>query len=75
MALKSGLPQQSVLTGEANLFMGPVAENYVAQALAANGHNLYYWTSEHTAELDFVLQKISSRLLHSLLREEFWQDG
>ncbi|WP_242954624.1 DUF4143 domain-containing protein [Desulfitobacterium chlororespirans] len=55
--------------------MGPVAENYVAQALAANGHNLYYWTSEHTAELDFVLQKISSRLLHSLLREEFWQDG
>lgn len=57
LVMKSGLPQQSVLTGEANLFMGSVAENYVAQALAANGHSLYYWTSEHTAELDFVLQK------------------
>lgn len=75
LVLKSGLLQQPVLTGEANLFMGSVAENYVAQVLAVNGHSLYYWTSEHTAELDFVRPKISSRLLHSLLREEFWQDG
>ncbi|MEL7567979.1 MAG: DUF4143 domain-containing protein, partial [Dehalobacterium sp.] len=31
--------------------------NYIAQALTGNGYNLYYWTSEHLAELDFVLQK------------------
>jgi len=57
LALQSGIPQQSVLTGEGSTFMGALAENFIAQALAANEHNLYYWTSEHTAELDFVLQK------------------
>lgn len=57
LVMKSGVPQQSVLTGEANLFMGSVTENYIAQALATNGYSLFYWTSEHSAELDFVLQK------------------
>jgi predicted AAA+ superfamily ATPase len=57
LCMKAGLPQQTVLTGEENLFMGSVAENYIAQALAANGYPLYYWTSEHSAELDFVIQK------------------
>lgn len=57
LIMKSGVPQQTVLTGESNLFMGSVTENYVAQALAANGHSLFYWASEHSAELDFVLQK------------------
>ncbi len=56
LVLKSGMPQQTVLSGEANLFMGSVTENYVAQALSTNGHSLYYWASEHKAELDFVLQ-------------------
>ena len=42
---------------EDNLFMGSVAENYVAQTLAANGHALRYWAGEYAAELDFVLQK------------------
>ena len=42
---------------EYNLFMGAVCENYVAQSLAAKGYALHYWTSEHTAELDFVIQK------------------
>lgn len=54
---KSGMSQHTVLTGESNLFMGSVAENYVAQALTTNEHTLFYWSSEHTAELDFVLQK------------------
>jgi len=57
LVMKSGISQQTVLSGEANLFMGAVCENYVAQALTANGHQLHYWTSEHIAELDFVLQK------------------
>lgn len=57
LVMKSGISQQTVLSGESNLFMGAVCENYVAQALNANGYQLYYWTSEHIAELDFVIQK------------------
>jgi predicted AAA+ superfamily ATPase len=37
--------------------MGAISENYTAQALNARGYSLYYWTSQHSAELDFVLQK------------------
>lgn len=57
LTMKSGISQQTVLSGEPNLFMGAVCENYIAQALASNGHSLFYWTSEHIAELDFVIQK------------------
>ncbi len=57
LAMKSGISQQTVLSGEGNLFMGAVTENYVAQQLAAKGYGLYYWESKSTAELDFVLQK------------------
>lgn len=57
LTMKSGISQQTVLSGEPNLFMGAVAENYVAQTFAGKGYPLYYWCSEHTAELDFVLQK------------------
>lgn len=57
LVMKSGMPQQTVLFGEANLFMGAVTENYATQALVSNGYQLYYWTSEHIAELDFVIQK------------------
>lgn len=59
LVMKSGVPQQTILTGESNVFMGTVTENYVAQSLAANGHSLFYWASEHSAELDFVMQKDS----------------
>ena len=57
LVMKSGISHQTVLSGEKNLFMGAVAENYIAQALTRNGYSLYYWTSKNTAELDFVLQK------------------
>jgi predicted AAA+ superfamily ATPase len=56
LVMKSGVPQQTILLGEPNLFMGSVTENYVAQELAAKGHSLFYWASEHTAEIDFVMQ-------------------
>ena len=36
--------------------LGGIVENYVAQALAANGVPLRYWTSGNTAEVDFVIQ-------------------
>ena len=57
LTMKSGISQQTVLSGEGNTFMGAVAENYVAQQLASKGYDLYYWESSSTAELDFVLQK------------------
>lgn len=56
LVMKSGLSHQTILSDADNIFMGAVAENYVAQQLAANGHNLFYWESKHTAEIDFVLQ-------------------
>jgi predicted AAA+ superfamily ATPase len=56
LTLKAGLPQQTILSGVSNNFLGAVTENYIAQALAANGHTLFYWASAHLAELDFVLQ-------------------
>ena len=57
LTMKSGISQQTVLSGEGNTFMGALTENYVAQQLAAKGYDLYYWESSSTAELDFVLQK------------------
>ena len=40
-----------------NLYLGAVTENYVAQSLRTNGFDLFYWTSDQTAELDFLLQR------------------
>lgn len=57
LTMKSGISQQTVLSGEENTFMGAVTENYVAQQLTAKGYDLYYWESGSSAELDFVLQK------------------
>jgi len=54
--MRAGLPQQTVLSGASTLFMGAVAENYIAQTLASKGYPLFYWASENTSELDFVLQ-------------------
>ena len=62
LTMKSGISQQTVLSGEGNTFMGAVTENYVAQQLVAKGYDLYYWESGSTAELDFVLQK-GSRII------------
>ena len=37
--------------------MGPLTEQYVANALEINGYDLYYWESDGEAEIDFVIQK------------------
>jgi len=34
----------------------PKTKNYVAQQLAANNIRLYYWASNYTAEINFILQ-------------------
>ena len=55
---KSQMSVNTIITGEANIFMGAVTENYIAQQLAAKNYPLYYWTTSNSqAELDFVLQK------------------
>jgi predicted AAA+ superfamily ATPase len=58
LTLRSKIPLQTVLSPvEAdNTFLGSMTENYVAQALTANGYDLMYWQSEGKAEVDFVLQ-------------------
>ncbi len=61
LRVKSGISQQTILAAGKidNAFLGAICENYVAQAFAAKNYALYYWTSEGTAELDFILQKDS----------------
>ncbi|MGN0682243.1 MAG: ATP-binding protein [Oscillospiraceae bacterium] len=55
---KSRMSVNTIITGEANIFMGAVTENYIAQQLAAKNYPLYSWTTSNSqAELDFVLQK------------------
>jgi predicted AAA+ superfamily ATPase len=59
LTMKSGISQPTILSaGEIdNTFFGAVSENYVAQALHNKHYGLYYWTTDGTGELDFVLQK------------------
>jgi predicted AAA+ superfamily ATPase len=59
LTMKSGISQSTILAagGIDNTFLGAVSENYVAQALHSRHYALYYWATDGTAELDFVLQK------------------
>lgn len=55
---KSKMSINTIIIGEANIFMGAVTENYIAQQLTAQNYTPYYWTvSNSQAELDFVMQK------------------
>ncbi len=58
LTMHSGLPTQMLLSSlnSDNTFMGGVAENFVAQQFTAKNIPLFYWKSEDTAEVDFVLQ-------------------
>lgn len=55
---KFGVPPHIILAGDhrADGFKGALAENYVMQALTANGIRPYYWTMQQKAELDFIFQ-------------------
>lgn len=35
---------------------GMISENYVASELTSNGFKLYYWDSNNTSEVDFIIQ-------------------
>ncbi len=59
LTMQSGVVAQAILSPleTDNSFIGAIAENYVAQALAANLTPLFYWKNDNTAEVDFVIQK------------------
>jgi len=58
LTLHSRIPLQTMLSPIEvhNIFLGSMAENYVAQAFVDKGYDLFYWQSEGKAEIDFVLQ-------------------
>jgi predicted AAA+ superfamily ATPase len=59
LAMHAGVVAQLILSQiEAdNTFLGALAENFVAQQFATKKLDLFYWKSEDTAEVDFVLQQ------------------
>jgi hypothetical protein len=59
LTMQSGIAAQAILSPleTENTFLGAIAENYVAQALAANLIPLLYWKNDNTGEVDFVIQK------------------
>ncbi len=58
LSAKFDIPPNAILSNlpAFDNFKGALAENYVAAALAANGHTSYYWESNGKAEVDFILQ-------------------
>ncbi len=45
------------MVDELNDFKGGMAENYVNTQLISRGYRTYYWESDHTAEIDFIIQR------------------
>ncbi|NLC43453.1 MAG: ATP-binding protein [Clostridiales bacterium] len=45
------------MSEELNDFKGGMVENYVNVQLTINGYNTYYWESQRSAEIDFVIQR------------------
>ena len=45
------------LSEELNDFKGGMVENYVCAQLIASGYTSYYWISERSAEVDFIIQR------------------
>lgn len=58
LGCKAQMPVQLLLSSieTDNTFLGSVAENYVCQALAANGIIPRYWKNDNTQEVEFILQ-------------------
>ena len=50
-----GIKANTILLDEDFACKGLLAENYVAGQLVASGKPLFYWRSENTAEVDFLL--------------------
>lgn len=60
LGAQSHLSPQTIINGDLLFteFKGALTENYVAQELIANrGQKNYYWTSEGTAAVDFLIEE------------------
>ncbi len=54
---KAEVPFKSVVSGRAaDRFRGVMAENYVSQALTANGFRTFYWNPDPYTGVDFLIQ-------------------
>ena len=59
LCAKKDLPVNDILymSEELNDFKGGMAENYVNIHLIANGYKPYYWETESSSEIDFIIQR------------------
>ncbi len=57
MSARMGMSLEALRSRETEHFRGIMTENYVSIALKTNGYQLYYWESDNTAEVDFLIQK------------------
>jgi len=59
LTMQSGITAQAILSPLEmdHPFIGSITENYVAQVLSANLYPLFYWRSDNSAEVDFVIQQ------------------
>ena len=53
---RAGLTRDNVGVFD-NTFIGGITENYVANMLACNDYELFYWESDSKAEVDFAIMK------------------
>ena len=58
LGAQSNLSPKVVIDGDLLFteFKGALTENFIAVELAAKNNSLHYWTSEGTAEIDFLLE-------------------
>jgi len=59
LGAKANLSPKAIIHGNELLqeFKGTFTENYTAQELARNQYELYYWSNQNQAELDFIIQE------------------
>jgi len=55
-SFKAGLTRNNLGVFD-RTFLGGITENYVACTLSCNDHELFYWESDATAEVDFVIAR------------------
>ena len=55
VSYKAGLTRENIKVFDTT-FMGGITENYVANTLAANEYELFYWETDSKAEVDFIIE-------------------
>lgn len=55
LSAQAGITLQALAGSHLHQFRGALTENYVAGALTMKGHDLHYWESKSSAEVDFLI--------------------